>query len=343
MQENTKKLNKIITNIYKVFATKCTNTYSDLDWHNVFECIHLLEYLNGINHIEISSGKYYNYLDFDNDKIPYREYLLNITTDYGYIAGKVTCCSAGTIDDPFKQYDLVISVQKDKDKNTINESISNISDNYFKQELSKIDNFKDLKKLVIKYCKRGFLAGTLLTYILCSFTLKNTEKQELMQSAYNIECENYTTEEEDTKEISPEWEQVCNDVEATIYHATKAQCNNQPNITASLFQLDMTNPQGHKIIAMERTMMKQYNLNYGDIVKISGTKLDGIYQIQDTMNKRFKGKHKIDILVNKDIKFGKWQNVKLYKLTNYNDCKDQIKELMNDAINQTTIDKRQSK
>ena len=32
------------------------------------------------------------------------------------------------------------------------------------------------------------------------------------------------------------------------------------------------------------------------------------------MNKRFKGQHKIDLLVDNSIKYGKWNNVKLYKV-----------------------------
>jgi hypothetical protein len=64
---------------------------------------------------------------------------------------------------------------------------------------------------------------------------------------------------------------------------------------------------------MERTMMKEYGLKYGDIVKIEGTeKWDGLWQIQDTMNKRFAGQHKIDILVPNNIRLGKWSNVKVY-------------------------------
>ena len=88
-------------------------------------------------------------------------------------------------------------------------------------------------------------------------------------------------------------------------------------------------------------MMKKYGLRYGDIVKIEGTdKLDGVYQIQDTMNKRFAGKNKIDILVNQDIKYGQWYNVKLYKLNNKDLAKD-LKDDMRDALNQKSIDKRQ--
>ena len=63
---------------------------------------------------------------------------------------------------------------------------------------------------------------------------------------------------------------------------------------------------------MERTFMKELGLKYGDVVYVEGTqKWDGPWQIQDTMNKRFAGMHKIDILVPKNIRTGKWEGVKI--------------------------------
>ena len=111
------------------------------------------------------------------------------------------------------------------------------------------------------------------------------------------------------------WVLVASDVVTTVYNAVPNQCDSTPNYTASGFKLDLTNVAAHKIIAMERTFMKELGLKYGDVVKIEGTgKYDGVWQIQDTMNKRYAGQHKIDLLVDKSIKLGKWTNVKLYVL-----------------------------
>ena len=82
-----------------------------------------------------------------------------------------------------------------------------------------------------------------------------------------------------------------------------------------MFRLNLNDVLSHRIIAMERTFMKELGLAYGDVVKIEGTgKWDGVWQIQDTMNKRFAGQHKIDILVPNNIKLGQWNNIKLYVL-----------------------------
>ena len=84
-----------------------------------------------------------------------------------------------------------------------------------------------------------------------------------------------------------------------------------------MFRLDTTNVYSHRIIAMERTFMSELGLKYGDIVKVEGTgKWDGVWQIQDTMNKKYAGKKKIDFLVPNHIRYGKWSEVKLYGLIN---------------------------
>ena len=109
-----------------------------------------------------------------------------------------------------------------------------------------------------------------------------------------------------------------------------------------MFRLNLEDPESHKIIAMERTMMKQYGLKYGDLVKIEGAgPRDGIYQIQDTMNKKFAGKHKIDFLINLGSNIGKWNNVKVYKLMNPDTCYQDLKMNMANALNQDSVNRRQ--
>ena len=49
------------------------------------------------------------------------------------------------------------------------------------------------------------------------------------------------------------------------------------------------------------------------LVEGAGADMDGEWQVQDRMNKRWD--MRIDFLVNKEMKYGKWKNVKL-KLIN---------------------------
>ena len=108
------------------------------------------------------------------------------------------------------------------------------------------------------------------------------------------------------------WKLVSDDTLATVYNAVPQQCNNDVVHTASMFKLNLTNVLSQRVIAMERTFMKELGLKYGDVVYVEGTeKWDGPWQIQDTMNKRFAGMHKIDILVPRNIRTGKWDGVKI--------------------------------
>ena len=84
-----------------------------------------------------------------------------------------------------------------------------------------------------------------------------------------------------------EWILMSENVEATVYNAVPEQCDDNPIYTASMFRLDTTDVYSHKIIAMERTFMKELGLCYGDVVRIEGTgRWDGVWQIQDTIRCR---------------------------------------------------------
>jgi uncharacterized cupin superfamily protein len=108
------------------------------------------------------------------------------------------------------------------------------------------------------------------------------------------------------------WKIVSDDVIATVYNAVPQQCNNDVVHTASMFKLNLGDVLSQRVIAMERTFMAELGLKYGDVVYVDGTgKWDGPWQIQDTMNKRFAGMHKIDILVPRDIRTGMWKGVKI--------------------------------
>lgn len=185
-------------------------------------------------------------------------------------------------------------------------------------EVESLSEFKsELKKLVRKLLIMGVAAAS-IGGIISNYCDKNgtppAVKNEVMSELY--------------KEWMPDmdyqsllrkysWKLVDDKTVATVYNAVPAQCNKDFGVTANMFHLNLNDVLSHRIIAMERTFMKSLGLKYGDLVKIEGTDgYDGIWQIQDTMNKRFAGQHKIDILVPENIKNGMWNNVKIYKLTN---------------------------
>lgn len=115
-------------------------------------------------------------------------------------------------------------------------------------------------------------------------------------------------------EAEPSWDLIADDVTATVYNAVRSQCNGDPLVTASMYRIVPERIAEDRILAMERTMMAEYGIRYGDIVMVEGAgDYDGEWQVQDTMNKRFAGQHKIDFLVPEHIRQGKWKNIKVYK------------------------------
>jgi 3D (Asp-Asp-Asp) domain-containing protein len=95
-------------------------------------------------------------------------------------------------------------------------------------------------------------------------------------------------------------------VTATIYHADPAQCNEDYLTTASLKTIeDPYKPE--RWIAVSRDLEAD-GFTMGSKVIVSGAgEMDGEWTIEDRMNKRWR--NKIDFLVSKKRRFGRWDNV----------------------------------
>lgn len=91
------------------------------------------------------------------------------------------------------------------------------------------------------------------------------------------------------------------EVTATVYHAVEGQTDSTPLITASGFNINPINPMSHRIIAISRNLEKDLCLSFGDYVYVDtpDCAYEGIWRIEDRMNRRFT--NKIDFLVNKDV------------------------------------------
>lgn len=99
-------------------------------------------------------------------------------------------------------------------------------------------------------------------------------------------------------------------VHATVYNAVPEQTNSDPGHTAFMFELDLTNPYKHKIIAVSRDLLKQYPK--GTKVQVSGTTYDGIFIVMDKMNKRYT--NRIDLLINQEMQIGNWPDATITKI-----------------------------
>ena len=98
-------------------------------------------------------------------------------------------------------------------------------------------------------------------------------------------------------------------VHATVYNAVPEQTNSDPGHTAFMFELDLSNPYKHKIIAVSRDLLKEFPK--GTKVCVTGTSYDGVYIVMDKMNKRYK--NRIDLLINLEMSIGNWPNATISK------------------------------
>lgn len=110
------------------------------------------------------------------------------------------------------------------------------------------------------------------------------------------------------------WLLISTSTTATVYNAVPEQCNDQPAVTASGRHIDTERVEELRILAMERTMMARYGIQYGDTVLVRGAgAYDGEWVVEDTMHPRNAGLDKIDFLVPESVRLGKWENVEVYK------------------------------
>ncbi len=103
-------------------------------------------------------------------------------------------------------------------------------------------------------------------------------------------------------------------VTVTMYHPVTRQTDSTPNILADGTRIRVHNASDYKFIAVSRNLLKRYGgwLDFGDFVFLNGTNIkDGVYQVRDTMNKRFV--NRIDILESPGTKPYKFVEAKLHK------------------------------
>ena len=105
-------------------------------------------------------------------------------------------------------------------------------------------------------------------------------------------------------------------VTATVYHAVEEQCDKDCLVTASGAKISSAeSAYEHRYLAVSRDLLDVFP--YGTMVEVSGCgKLDGLYTVADTLNKRYKGY--IDLLINPDMKGGKWEGVRIRKVNSEN-------------------------
>ena len=104
------------------------------------------------------------------------------------------------------------------------------------------------------------------------------------------------------------------DVVVTMYHPTRGQTDSTPNILADGTKITIHKASEYRYVAVSRNLLKRWGgwLDYGDFIVLKGTGgKDGVYQVKDTMNKRFV--NRIDILESPGVKQYRFDNAKIKK------------------------------
>ena len=102
-------------------------------------------------------------------------------------------------------------------------------------------------------------------------------------------------------------------VTATIYHADPRQTDDSPFVTASMARINPDNPLGHRWIAVSRDLEDLGFVFDTKVCIIGAGDLSGEWCVQDRLNSRWI--MRIDFLVNKTRKGGKWEDVKIELIT----------------------------
>ena len=103
-------------------------------------------------------------------------------------------------------------------------------------------------------------------------------------------------------------------VTVTMYHPVRYQTDSTPNILADGTRIRVHKASEYRFIAVSRNLLKQHGgfLDYGDFIVLKGTDgKDGVYQVRDTMNKRWV--NRIDILESPGTKPYKFTEAEILK------------------------------
>ena len=103
-------------------------------------------------------------------------------------------------------------------------------------------------------------------------------------------------------------------VTVTMYEPVSYQTDSTPNILADGTRIRVHKASEYRFIAVSRNLLKRHGgwLDYGDFVllKVTNNK-DGVYQVRDTMNKRFV--NRIDILESPGVQPYMFSEAKIVK------------------------------
>ena len=122
------------------------------------------------------------------------------------------------------------------------------------------------------------------------------------KSNYDVMVEELQSENSSLKLELRQYTDVGIPVKVTMYQPVPRQTDSTPNILADGTRIKVGEASNYKFIAVSRNLLRRWGgfLDYGDWILLRGTDhKDGVYQVRDTMNKRWV--NRIDILESEDV------------------------------------------
>ena len=133
----------------------------------------------------------------------------------------------------------------------------------------------------------------------------HTERMRLQDRVWDLEEEYGCDHLEYSNRISYK-------VTVTTYNPTKYQCDDTPNETADGTKFHTWKATEYRYVALSRDLLSRWGgpFEYGDYIVIEGTgDWDGVYQVKDTMNRKWT--NRVDILTT-NSRF-RYDNITMYK------------------------------
>ena len=171
---------------------------------------------------------------------------------------------------------------------------------------------------MVKNLREFFVLGFTMIVMTNAYVWTNifrSYKDSLMNESLR-KTQELTLRNEKLEKLVSEYKLEGMDVTVTMYHPVSRQTDSTPNILADGTRIQVHKASEYRYIAVSRNLLKRYRgwLDYGDFILLKGTDgKDGVYQVRDTMNKRFV--NRIDSLESPGTKPYKYVSAKIQKHT----------------------------
>jgi 3D (Asp-Asp-Asp) domain-containing protein len=181
-----------------------------------------------------------------------------------------------------------------------------------------IDKKNNKDMIMMKNLREFFVLGFTMIVMTNAYVWTNIFRsyKDSLRDEFLNKTEELTLRNTELENLVSEHKLEGMDVTVTMYHPVSRQTDSTPNILADGTRIKVHKASEYRFIAVSRNLLKRFGgwLDYDDFVLLKGTDgKDGVYQVRDTMNKRFV--NRIDILETPGTKPYKFADAKIQKHT----------------------------